>query len=78
MGFMRFIKALLIFAIIGTTAACAGLSQREQRVLSGSAIGTAAGVGTAAIVGGPLIVGGAIGAAAGAVGGLVVDEVQGR
>lgn len=54
-------------------AGCANLTEREQRVLSGAAIGT--GVGAAAgAIGGSLGVGAAIGAAAGAAGGLLVDE----
>lgn len=55
---------------------CAGLSQTEQRVLSGGAIGAGLGTAGAVIVGGPLIVGAALGAGAGAVGGYVVDELR--
>jgi hypothetical protein len=71
-------KVWLLIALVGSNLGCAGMSAREQRVLSGSAIGTAAGVGVAAVAGAPLIVGGAVGAAAGAVGGLVVDEMHRR
>lgn len=75
---MKLIKGLVILALVCCFAGCAGMSHREQRVLSGGGIGAAAGVGAAAIVGAPLIVGAAAGAAAGAVGGLIVDEVQSR
>ena len=68
------VVAILLFSICG----CAGMSTREQRILSGGAMGTAAGAGAAAIFGGPLIIGAAAGAAAGAIGGIIVDEVQGR
>jgi len=74
---MILLRVLLIGAILATTLGCAGMTTTQQRVLSGSAIGTAAGVGAAAIVGGPLFVGALTGAAAGAVGGIVVDEMEG-
>ncbi len=69
-------RIVVVILLVASMTGCAGMSQREQRFLSGGAIGTAAGVGTAAIVGAPLIVGGAVGAAAGAVGGLIYDEVR--
>jgi hypothetical protein len=72
---MMFRRILLVVMILVLLAGCSGLSKREQRVLSGGAIG--AGVGTAglALLGGPLLVGAAAGAAAGAVGGVIVDEL---
>jgi len=52
---------------------CANMTDREQRVLSGTAIGT--GVGAAAgAIGGNVGLGAALGAAAGAAGGLLVDD----
>lgn len=75
---MKIVRGFLIIALICGLCSCAGMSQTEQRVLSGGAIGTAAGAGVAAIVGAPIIVGVAAGAAAGAVGGLVVDEISKR
>ena len=72
---MRQLGIAILFVAIFTITGCAGMSARQQRVLSGGAIGTAAGVGAAAIVGAPLIAGAAAGAAAGAIGGLVVDEI---
>lgn len=62
----------MIFFIAG----CSGLSKREQRVLSGGAIGAGVGTAGAVILGGPLVVGAAAGAAAGAVGGVIVDEIE--
>ncbi len=52
---------------------CANMSNRDQRVLSGAAIGT--GVGAAAgAIGGNVGLGAALGAAGGAAAGLLVDE----
>ncbi len=75
---MRTIGILLILVWICSACGCAGMSTTEQRALSGGAMGTAAGLGAAALFGGPLLVGAAVGAAAGAVGGVVVDEMQRR
>lgn len=73
---MKIIKIAVLLALTVSLAACAGMTPTEQRVLSGGAIGTAAGVGAAALIGGPLIAGAAAGAAAGAVGGYIVDEFE--
>lgn len=75
---MRIVKVLLVVALICSVFGCAGLTPTDQRVLSGSGIGAVAGVGAAALIGGPLIIGAAAGAAAGAVGGVLVDEMQRR
>ena len=75
---MRIFRVLLVLALLTATWGCAGMSSMQQRVLSGSAIGTAAGAGIAAVVGGPVILGAVAGAAAGAAGGIIVDELQGR
>ena len=75
---VRWFSILLILVLLSMFTGCAGMSRREQRVLSGGAIGTAAGVGIAAATGGSLLVGGVVGAAAGAVGGVIVDEMRGR
>lgn len=76
MKLSKILSALSILALIGTVSSCASMNPTEQRVLSGGAIGTAAGLGIAAIAGGPLIVGAAAGAAAGAVGGVIADQVD--
>ncbi|MFP5214049.1 MAG: hypothetical protein ACLGPL_11800 [Acidobacteriota bacterium] len=73
---MVFVKMLILVAMVAMVTGCAGMTPTQQRVLSGSAIGTAAGVGAAAIVGGPLALGAVTGAAAGAVGGFVVDGLE--
>jgi hypothetical protein len=68
-----FLCTLLTAALVS----CSGLSRREERVLSGAAIGagagTAVGAATDEVDAGE---GAAAGAAAGAAGGLIVDEVK--
>jgi len=75
---MVVLRWLMIVTLICSVCGCAGLSTTDQRVLSGGAIGSVAGVGAAAIIGAPLLVGVAAGAAAGAAGGLVVDQIEKR
>lgn len=56
--------AIIILALALTS--CADLTRHQQRMLSGGAIGAAAGVAlTAATGGGNLLLGGALGAAGG-------------
>ena len=74
--FVRPMRIVVIFVLLVTIFGCANMSATQQRVLSGSGIGAAAGVGAAAIFGGPLLVGAATGAVAGAVGGIVVDQIE--
>lgn len=59
---------------IFSLSACTGMSDTQQRTLSGAAIGTAAGVGIGALTGGGLLWGAAGGAAIGAIGGYVYDQ----
>lgn len=61
--------------VIGLSA-CTGMSDTQQRTLSGAAIGTAAGVGIGALTGGGLLWGAAGGTAVGAVGGYVYDQYE--
>lgn len=75
---VRLPRLVLIIVLLLSLSACAGMGAREQRMLSGGAIGSAAGVGIAALTGGSLLVGGVAGAAAGTLGGLVVDEMHRR
>jgi hypothetical protein len=76
---LRITSSLAAMALLATfVAGCAGMSTREQRVLSGGAIGAGAGLGVAAITGGSLLTGAVIGTAAGAVGGLIYDESNRR
>ena len=55
--------------VLGLTTGCAGMSARQQRALSGGAIGAAGGAAIGAMAGSPTtgaIVGGAVGTATGA------------
>jgi hypothetical protein len=55
--------------VVGLTTGCAGMSTRQQRTLSGGAIGAAGGAAIGAMAGSPAtgaIVGGAVGTATGA------------
>jgi len=68
----RSAEAMVLLMLVAL-AGCANMTEREQRVLSGAAIGT--GVGAAAgAIGGSVGLGAAIGAAGGAAAGLLVDE----
>ena len=65
-------------ALLGVLAleGCAGMDTKEQRVLSGAAIGTGAGAVTTAITGGCIPCGAAIGGVVGAGAGYVVNEID--
>lgn len=67
-----FTLSLLMISLFG----CSGMSAREQRILSGSGIGAGTGAAISIISGGSVPAGAAIGAAAGAIGGLIYDESQ--
>jgi len=69
---MKFVFPILVVA---TLSGCAGMSDTEQRAVSGTAIGAAGGAAIGAIAGNTGL-GLAIGAGAGLVGGLVVDKVE--
>ena len=61
----------MVLALAGLLDGCSNMTAQQQRVLSGGALGTAAGLGIAALSGGSLLAGGVIGAAGGAVVGAV-------
>lgn len=62
-------------ALLVTLSACAGLDDRQQRALTGSAAGAAGGALVGAIAGSAGW-GAAIGAGVGLAGGLIVDKVE--
>jgi len=70
---MRFASALLICSL--ALSGCAGMSDTQQRALSGTAIGAGGGAILGAI-GGNAGLGAAAGAAAGLAGGLIYDSVK--
>ena len=65
----------VILAISLAFVGCAGMSDTEQRTLSGGAIGTGAGAVVGAIAG-HTVWGAAIGAAAGTAGGYLYDRYE--
>ena len=63
--------------ILGTllAAGCSNLSQRENRALTGAAVGAAGGAAIGGLTGGSAVLGGLIGGAGGAaVGALTADD----
>jgi hypothetical protein len=60
-------RGLILALFIVSLAACSGMSERDQRTLSGGAIGAGVGAVGAAVVGGPVLLGAGIGAAGGAI-----------
>jgi osmotically inducible lipoprotein OsmB len=62
------ILAVMLFAAVG----CANMTPRQQRALSGGAIGAAGGAALGAITGGSPALGAAIGGAAGAATGALL------
>lgn len=75
---LRITKLIVVPVLVLTLGACAGMSAREQRMLSGGAIGAGAGAAIGAVTGGSPAVGAAVGGAAGVVGGILVDEHEKR
>jgi osmotically inducible lipoprotein OsmB len=73
-------RSLVLILALGmlVTAGCAGMSARQQRALSGGAIGAAGGAATGAVTGGSPAVGAAVGGAAGATTGYFWDRLFGR
>jgi len=73
-------KALIILAAVALVG-CAGLTDRQQRVLTGGALGAGGGAAIGALSGGDPLTGAVIGGAAGAVGGALIgddDRKRGR
>lgn len=71
---MKKILGISILAL--SVTACSGMSNTEQRTLSGGAIGAAAGAGIVAIAGANPIWGALGGAAVGAAGGYIYDQYE--
>jgi hypothetical protein len=66
-------KAGLVVALVGL-AGCSGLSTKEQRMLSGGAIGAGVGAAGTALTGGCVTCGALIGGAVGTGAGYLYDE----
>ncbi len=73
----RVLALVLIFASMFTLG-CAGMTETQQRALSGGAIGAAGGAALSAISGGSPAVGAGLGGAAGAVTGYILGEQERR
>mgnify|MGYP001230988438 CR=1 FL=1 len=74
------LKKIAVILVGGVVlAGCSNLNHREQRTLSGGAIGAAGGAAIGAMTGGSAVMGGVIGGAAGAaVGALTSDSGRHR
>lgn len=75
---MKRLLIVLLAMVMLATAGCAGMSARQQRALSGGAIGAAGGAAVGAIAGGSPAVGAGVGGAAGATTGYFWDRIFGR
>jgi hypothetical protein len=74
---MKIMKMVPVMVLsLGLVTGCANMTQQQQRVLSGGAIGAGAGAALGAIAGGSIAVPAAIGAGAGALGGYIYDQSQ--
>jgi osmotically inducible lipoprotein OsmB len=71
-----FPKYLAIGACVLLLSGCSGMSQTQQRTLSGAGIGAGVGAAGAAVTGGNIATGAVIGTAVGAGGGYVYDKMQ--
>ena len=67
---------ILLTAAALVLSGCAGMSDRQQRALTGTAAGTAGGGALIGAIAGNTAIGAAIGAGSGLVGGLIVDRVE--
>jgi uncharacterized membrane protein len=70
-------KKVLVLALVATflVVGCGGMTNTQQRVLSGGAIGASSGALIGWAAGNPAV-GAAIGGGAGAMAGFVYDQVQ--
>lgn len=68
------IRAGTLALALAATSACSGLSEREQRTLSGGAIGAAGGAAIGVLAGGSALTGAILGGAGGAAVGALTDR----
>jgi osmotically inducible lipoprotein OsmB len=71
----RVLSVGLILFLLGTVG-CANMTPRQQRALSGGAIGAAGGAAVGAIVGGSPTIGAAVGGAAGTAAGALWEDIR--
>jgi osmotically inducible lipoprotein OsmB len=72
---MRKLVVSMVLVGMVALAGCTGMSDTQQRTLSGAAIGTIGGYAVGAMTG-KKVTGMAVGAAAGAVGGYLYDQSE--
>ncbi len=72
----KYILLSFVASSVMVLSACSGLSNTQQRVLSGGAIGTGVGVVGTALTGGCVTCGAVIGGAVGAGAGYLVDQQE--
>lgn len=66
---------IAVLAIAGlSVAGCSGMTEQQQRALSGGAMGAAGGAAIGALSGGSTVAGALIGGAAGTAAGLLYDQ----
>lgn len=70
------IRNLSLAICILLLSACSGMSDTQQRTLSGAGIGAGVGAASTVMTGGCVTCGAAIGGAVGAGGGYIYDRVQ--
>lgn len=75
---MKRITAIAVILAVFSSVGCAGMSETEQRTVTGGLIGAGAGAGIAAIAGGNAGVGAAVGGAVGALSGYIIGEKNKR
>jgi osmotically inducible lipoprotein OsmB len=73
---MRRMLFLGVVLVCLGSVGCANMTPRQQRVLSGGAIGAAGGAAVGAIVGGSPTIGAAVGGAAGAAAGALWEDIN--
>lgn len=73
---MKTLSITISLVLVVSLAGCAGMTDEQQRMVSGGAMGAAGGAALGAITGGSALIGAAIGGAVGVAGGAIVNEQQ--
>jgi hypothetical protein len=74
---MKRLCLILLVVVALAASGCANMSARQQRALSGGAVGAAGGAALGAVTGGSPAVGAGVGGAAGAATGYFWDQLFG-
>ena len=73
---MKRIYAFVLCVTVLATAGCANMTPRQQRALSGGAVGAAGGAALGAVVGGSPALGAAVGGAVGTATGALWEDIN--